>query len=72
MIYVNADTYLDDESTNHAVGRYINDGERVESRRGSTNKQTNGRAEDVCKSIDIMVGHTARTSNQERYWSDML
>lgn len=31
-----------------------------------------GRAKDVCKSIDVMVGHTARTSNQERYWPDML
>lgn len=31
-----------------------------------------GRAKDVCKSIDIMVGHTARISNQERYWPDML
>ena len=31
-----------------------------------------GRAKDVCESIDIMVGHTARISNQERYWPDML
>ena len=31
-----------------------------------------GRAKDVCKSIDVMVGHTARITNQERYWPDML
>lgn len=31
-----------------------------------------GRAKDLCKSIDIMVGHTARTKNQERFWPDLL
>ena len=31
-----------------------------------------GRAKDVCRSIDTMVGHTARISNQERYWPDLL
>ena len=31
-----------------------------------------GRARDVCESIDIMVGHTARTTNQERYWPELL
>ena len=30
------------------------------------------RAKDVCENIDIMVGHTARITNQERYWPDML
>ena len=31
-----------------------------------------GRVKDVCQSIDIMVGHIARVTNQERYWPDML
>ena len=31
-----------------------------------------GRATDVCTNIDIMVGHTARIANQERYWPDLL
>ena len=31
-----------------------------------------GRATDVCNSIDIMVGHTARITNQECYWPDLL
>ena len=35
-------------------------------------EQIIGRAKDVCHSIDTMVGHTARISNQERYWPDLL
>ena len=35
-------------------------------------EQILGRARDVCKSIDIMVGHTARTANQERFWPQQL
>ena len=31
-----------------------------------------GRAKDVIESIDIMVGHTARIANQERYWPEQL
>ena len=31
-----------------------------------------GRAKDVCQAIDTMVGHTARITNQERYWPDLL
>ena len=38
----------------------------------SQDDQILGRARDVCTSIDIMVGHTARTSNQERYWPELL
>lgn len=38
----------------------------------SKDEQIIGQARDVCKSIDIMVGHTARTKNQERYWPDLL
>ena len=38
----------------------------------SKNPEIIGRAKDVCTSIDIMVGHTARIANQERYWPDVL
>jgi len=38
----------------------------------SQDEQILGRARDVCKSIDIMVGHTARTANQERFWPASL
>jgi hypothetical protein len=31
-----------------------------------------GRAKDVCANIDLMVGHTARIANQERYWPEQL
>ena len=31
-----------------------------------------GRADTLVHAIDIMVGHAARTANQERYWPDML
>ena len=35
-------------------------------------QQIIGRAKDVCHAIDTMVGHTARITNQERYWPDLL
>ena len=35
-------------------------------------QQIMGRAKDVCHAIDTMVGHTARITNQERYWPDLL
>jgi hypothetical protein len=38
----------------------------------AADEQILGRARDVCHSIDIMVGHTARIVNQERYWPAML
>ena len=38
----------------------------------SQDEQIIGRARDVCTSIDIMVGHTARITNQERYWPGLL
>lgn len=31
-----------------------------------------GLAKNVCQAIDVMVGHTARIKNQERYWPDLL
>ena len=31
-----------------------------------------GRAKCVCESIDIMVGHNARTVNQERFWPELM
>lgn len=31
-----------------------------------------GRAKDVCENIDLMLGHTARIANQERYWPEQV
>ena len=40
--------------------------------RATCDKDIIGRAEDLCQSIDIMVAHSARIVNQERYWPDVL